>query len=87
MIKLQDNQEYLPVYCDMTSEPGAYTLLVTSAHGNWRVDEVKARSIHSPSLSNDYSILGNVFINGVVHKLNKTGSVQTLKVCNIHSSI
>ena len=23
--------EYLPVFCDMTSEPGGYTLLVTSA--------------------------------------------------------
>lgn len=60
MIKLKDNQEYLPAYCDMTSESGAYTLLVTSAHGNWRVNDVKARNTRTPSLSNDYSILGNL---------------------------
>jgi len=50
--------EYLPVYCDMTSEQGAYTLLVTSASNGWKKDEVKLKNPTRPSLSRDYSILG-----------------------------
>ena len=50
--------EYIPVYCDMTSESGAYTLLVTSAHNSWRKEDVLYRNMLRPSLVNDYSILG-----------------------------
>ncbi|XP_048582654.1 uncharacterized protein LOC116601185 isoform X2 [Nematostella vectensis] len=57
MIATKDPATYLPVYCDMTSEPGAYTLLVTSANGNWKPQEVTVRNQGSPSLIRDYSIL------------------------------
>ncbi|KAJ7312351.1 hypothetical protein OS493_039749 [Desmophyllum pertusum] len=57
MIRKNDH-EYLPVYCDMTSEQGAYTLLVTSASNGWKKNEVKLKNPTRPSLSRDYSILG-----------------------------
>lgn len=50
--------DYLPVYCDMTSEVGAYTLLVTSASNGWKKDEVKFKNLMRPSVTKDYSILG-----------------------------
>ena len=28
------------LYCDMTSDVGAWTLLLTSAHGNWKKSQV-----------------------------------------------
>lgn len=46
----ENDVDFLPVFCDMTSEPGAYTLLVTSTS--------KFRNVEKPSLGNDYSILG-----------------------------
>lgn len=54
----KNSHEYLPVYCDMTSEQGAYTLLVTSASNGWNKNEVKLKNPTRPSLSRDYSILG-----------------------------
>ncbi|XP_048584529.1 uncharacterized protein LOC5514577 [Nematostella vectensis] len=57
MATLLGHAQYLPVYCDMTSEPGAYTLLVTSRHNNWRREQVPMRNQMRPSLNDDYSIL------------------------------
>ncbi|XP_032229700.2 uncharacterized protein LOC5505409 [Nematostella vectensis] len=57
MATLLGHAQYLPVYCDMTSEPGAFTLLVTSRHNNWTREQVPARNEMRPSLSRDYSIL------------------------------
>lgn len=57
MIK-KDDVDYLPVFCDMTSDLGAYTLLVTSASNNWNAKDVTFRNVEKPSLGNDYSILG-----------------------------
>ena len=37
------NGHYLPVYCDMTTSEGAFTLIVTSAHNNWTRAEVPLR--------------------------------------------
>jgi len=45
------------LYCDMTSDVGAWTLLVTSAHGNWTKDQVLSRNEDLPSIHDDYSIL------------------------------
>lgn len=50
--------QYLPVMCDMTSDHGAWTLLVTSKSNGWQKSQVKYRNIDKPSLSRDYSILG-----------------------------
>jgi len=57
MIK-ENDVDFLPVFCDMTSDPGAYTLLVTSASNNWNAKDVTFRNVEKPSLGNDYSILG-----------------------------
>jgi len=57
MIRLINDSSYLPVFCDMTSDPGAYTLVVTSRHNNWTRAQVPARNIYRPSLDDDYSIL------------------------------
>ena len=43
MIQLADKAQYLPVYCDMTTEAGAFTLLVTSAHNGWTPAQVLRR--------------------------------------------
>ena len=37
------NTQYLPVYCDMTTTKGAFTLIVTSAHNNWTRAQVPRR--------------------------------------------
>ena len=42
MMKVSDAQ-YLPVYCDMTTAKGAFTLIVTSAHNNWTRAQVPRR--------------------------------------------
>ena len=44
MMKVSDAQ-YLPVYCDMTTAKGAFTLIVTSAHNNWTRAQVPRRWI------------------------------------------
>ena len=33
------------IYCDMTSDAGAWTLLVTSAHGNWTKSQVSFKKV------------------------------------------
>ena len=35
--------QYLPIYCDMTTAKGAFTLIVTSAHNNWTRAQVPRR--------------------------------------------
>ncbi|KAK3726269.1 hypothetical protein QZH41_003046 [Actinostola sp. cb2023] len=57
MIRVINEYQYLPVFCDMTSEPGAFTLIVTSRHNQWTRAQVPARNVFTPSLNNDYSIL------------------------------
>ena len=57
MIK-KDDVDYLSVFCDMKSDFGAYTLLVTSASNNWNAKDVTFRNVEKPSLGDDYSILG-----------------------------
>lgn len=42
MIRVNSTQ-YLPVYCDMTTSDGAFTLLVTSANNNWTRAQVPRR--------------------------------------------
>ena len=32
--------ETVTLYCDMTSDAGGWTLLLTSAHGKWTKDQV-----------------------------------------------
>ena len=56
MIK-ENDADFLTVFCDMTSDPGAYTLLVTSASNNWNAKDVTFRNLEKPSLGKDYSIL------------------------------
>lgn len=56
LIKVSDTQ-YLPVYCDMKTAKGAFTLIVTSAHNNWTREQVPRRNEVHPGLNRDYSIL------------------------------
>lgn len=55
---IHQNSQYFPVYCDMTSETGAYTLLVTSSTNGWSKSKVNFKNPSRPSLVRDYSILG-----------------------------
>lgn len=45
LMKVSDTQ-YLPVYCDMTTAKGGFTLIVTSAHNNWTRAQVPHRQLH-----------------------------------------
>ena len=36
----KDDISVQPVYCDMTSDPGAWTLLITSITGGWGYEQV-----------------------------------------------
>ncbi|XP_068727258.1 uncharacterized protein [Montipora capricornis] len=55
---IHQTSQYFPVYCDMTSETGAYTLLVTSSTNGWSKSKVNFKNPSRPSLVRDYSILG-----------------------------
>ena len=47
----------LKVYCDMKRDGGGWTLIVSSHHNSWTVDNVKLRHEDTPDLKKDYSIL------------------------------
>ncbi|KAJ7351656.1 metalloendopeptidase [Desmophyllum pertusum] len=65
--------QYLPVYCDMTTAKGAFTLIVTSAHNSWTRAQVPRRNEFYPRLNEDYSILG---LADSIKNLNNNGTFQ-----------
>ncbi|KAL9951076.1 hypothetical protein ACROYT_G043672 [Oculina patagonica] len=78
MIKVSDAQ-YLPVYCDMTTAKGAFTLIVTSAHNNWTRAQVPRRNELFPGLNRDYSILD---LADNIKNLNNNGTFQYMMDAN-----
>ncbi|PFX13518.1 Disintegrin and metalloproteinase domain-containing protein 9 [Stylophora pistillata] len=72
LMKVSDAQ-YLPVYCDMTTAKGAFTLIVTSAHNNWTREQVPRRNTLYPGLNRDYSILD---LADSIKSLNNNGTFQ-----------
>ncbi|KAL9951073.1 hypothetical protein ACROYT_G043669 [Oculina patagonica] len=78
MIKVS-NAQYLPVYCDMTTAKGAFTLIVTSAHNNWTRAQVPRRNGLFPGLNRDYSILD---LADSIKNLNNNGTFQYMMDAN-----
>jgi len=78
MMKVSDAQ-YLPVYCDMTTAKGAFTLIVTSAHNNWTRAQVPRRNELYPGLNRDYSILD---LADSIKTLNNNGTFQYMMDAN-----
>ncbi|KAJ7386461.1 metalloendopeptidase [Desmophyllum pertusum] len=78
MMKVSSAQ-YLPVYCDMTTAKGAFTLIVTSAHNNWTRAQVPRRNEFYPRLNEDYSILG---LADSIKNLNNNGTFQYMLDAN-----
>ncbi|XP_066014989.1 uncharacterized protein [Pocillopora verrucosa] len=72
LVKTSDTQ-YLPVYCDMTTAKGAFTLIVTSAHNSWTRAQVPHRNVLHPGLNRDYSILD---LADSIKSLNNNGTFQ-----------
>lgn len=78
MIRVNSSQ-YLPVYCDMTTSDGAFTLIVTSAHNNWSRAQVPIRNQLIPALHKDYSILK---LADSIKNLSNNGSFQYMMDAN-----
>ncbi|XP_073247149.1 uncharacterized protein [Porites lutea] len=78
MIRVNSTQ-YLPVYCDMTTSDGAFTLLVTSANNNWTRAQVPRRNAFHPALHNDYSIL---YLADSIKSLSNNDSFQYMMDAN-----
>jgi len=78
MIRVSGSQ-YLPVYCDMTTSEGAFTLIVTSAQNNWTRAQVPRRNQFHPALNKDYSILD---LADSIKSLSNNGSFQYMMDAN-----
>lgn len=47
----------IKTYCDMVSQGGGWTLLVSSHTPTWSNESIRERNINSPSVTVDYSML------------------------------